>query len=226
MSFQPRLGVSSMAKLTDLGFKKGVICECIVSSYNPDDSADAAPMGVTMQDPQHIVLEIFTASQTLRNLQANKCGVVNVTSDIEVFYKTTFKEANPDGALPQDWFERAQMVKAPELCFADATVAFSVLQMEPDGEKTRVICLVEQICARENYPQVYCRAMSLTLEAIIHATRVKAYINNEKEQKRVGALLGLIQNCSEVVNRVAPNSAYSAVMDDLNKRIDSWRLKP
>ncbi len=68
--------------------------------------------------------------------------------------------------------------------------------------------------------------MSATLEAIIHATRVKAFINDEKKQKQVSKLLEMIENQKNVVNHVAPNSAYSAVMADLMKRIDSWRNKP
>ncbi len=64
-----------------------------------------------------------------------------------------------------------------------------------------------------------------TLEAIIHATRVKAFLNDEGEQKQVSKLLKLIDNCNDVVNRVAPNSSYSIVMADLMKRIDSWRSK-
>ena len=68
--------------------------------------------------------------------------------------------------------------------------------------------------------------MAMTLEAIIHATRVKAFVNDEKQQKNVNALLELIENNNNVVNRVAPNSIYAAIMADLTKRIDSWRNKP
>jgi hypothetical protein len=67
--------------------------------------------------------------------------------------------------------------------------------------------------------------MSATVEAIIHATRVKALINDKKEQKHVSKLLELIENCNSVVNRVAPNSSYSMVMADLMKKVDSWRNK-
>ena len=67
--------------------------------------------------------------------------------------------------------------------------------------------------------------MDATLEAIIHATRVKAFVNDEKKQKQVSKLLEMIDNCDDVVNRVAPNSSYSLVMADLMKRIDSWRSK-
>lgn len=71
-----------------------------------------------------------------------------------------------------------------------------------------------------------CRAISLTLEAIIHATRVKFFINNQNERKETDYLTDLIHVYSDVVNRVAPNSVYSLIMTDLISRIDSWRIKP
>jgi len=216
-----------MAKLTDLGFVKGVIFETIVSTYNRDGTPNIAPMGVIMQDPQTISLNLFNLSTTSRNLKANKCGVINLTNNIELFYKTAFKEANPDGKLPQEWFEKAEAVNAPKLRLAGAAVAVSVIDMEPIGaEKTKFLCKIERINAAKMCPQVYCRAMSATLEAIIHATRVKSFINEQSKQKDVSKLLEIIENSNDVVNRVAPNSAYSAVMADLMKRIDSWRNKP
>ena len=66
----------------------------------------------------------------------------------------------------------------------------------------------------------------MTLEAIIHATRVKAFVNDDKQEKNVNALLELIENNNDLVNRVAPNSMYATIMADLMKRIDSWRNKP
>jgi hypothetical protein len=216
-----------MAKLTDLGLVKGVIFETIVSTYNRVGTPNAAPMGAIMQDPQTISLSLFNSSSTSRNLNANRCAVINITSDIEVFYKTTFKEANPNGKLSDEWFEKAEAVNAPKLRLADATVDVSVIHMAPIGaEKTKFSFNVERINAAKMCPQVYCRAMSLTLEAIIYATRVKAFINDEKQQKNVSKLLEMIENSNDVVNRVAPNSTYSAVMADLMKRIDSWRNKP
>ena len=212
------------AKLTDLGFLKGMIAECIVSTYNLDGKPNAAPMGVIMEDEQHLIVNLFKSSTTCSNIKANRCAVVNLTSNIEVFYKTAFKEANPDGKLPQEWFEQAKAVNAPKLRFADATIDVSVTDMTSIGTlKTRVVCNVELVQATRKFPQVHCRAMDATLEAIIHATRVKAFLNDEGKQKKVSKLLELIDNCNDVVNRVAPNSAFSIVMADLMERIDSWR---
>jgi hypothetical protein len=215
-----------MAKLTDLGFKKGVCCETIVSTYNPDGTSNAAPMGLKLLGEQHLSMSIFNTSLTCRNLKEKKCAIVNLTSDIEVFYKSTFKEANHNGNVPADWFVKADVVEAPKLRSADAVVEVSVTHLEHDGkERTRFSCKVERITTDAQFPQVYCRAMPLTLEAITHATRVKAFINLPEKQKEASELIETIQNHAYVVGRVAPNSEYTAVFEDLQCRIDSWRVK-
>jgi hypothetical protein len=216
-----------VAKLTNLGFSENTIFETIVSTYNKDGTPNAAPMGTIMQNQKTISLTIFNSSQTSRNLKANKCAVINLTGNIEVFYKTAFKETNPAGKLPQEWFGKAETVEAPKLRLANATIDVSVVGMAPIGaEKTKFSCNIEQIDASKMCPQVYCRANALTIEAIIHATRVKAFANDKKLQKSVSNLLELIKNSNEIVNRVAPNSECSLVMADLMVRIDLWGNKP
>ena len=215
------------AKLTDLGFSKGIFAETIVSTYNPDGTPNAAPMGIILENEQTLTLNIFTTSSTNRNLKTSKCAVINLTTNIEAFYKTTFKETNPNCKLPKEWFDKAKTVNSPRLSFADATIEISVMSIEPIGlERTKFFCSIEQIVAPKKYPQVYCRAMGATVEAITHATRVKAFINDEKKQKQVSELLEMINRQRDLVNHVAPNSPYSLVMDDLMARIDSWRNKP
>ncbi len=168
---------------------------------------NAAPMGVIMEDEQHLIINLFNSSKTCSNIEANRCAVVNLTSDIEVFYKTAFKEVNPDGKLPTEWFEKASSVNAPRLRLADASIDVSVYKLKPIGNrKTKVVFNVELIEATQKYPQVQCRAMSQTLEAIIHATRVKALMNDQMHQKQVKHLMEMIDDCSHVVNKVAPNS--------------------
>lgn len=184
-------------------------------------------MGATMQNQEILTIDIYDSSQTSRNLKTNKSAVINLTIAVELFYKTAFKETNPKGRLPLDLFKRTETVNAPKLHLADATIDVSVVNMDPIGEgKTRFICKVEGINATMTYPQVYCRAMPATLEAIVHATRIKAYANDEKKKEQVSHLLRTINNCNDLVNRTAPNSTCSAVMADLMKRIDSWRKQP
>lgn len=217
-----------MTTLTDLGFSKRVIVETIVSAYSVDGQPNAAPMGATMESPQRMILRIYTSSLTYKNLQSKKCAVVNVTSDPDVFYRTAFKEANPNGRLPQEWFEKAKTVDAPRLRTADAHIEVAVADIKPfDAERAEVTCEVKLVQVSSVLPKAYCRALSATIEAIIHATRVKAFLTHADRQKREQALklLEKIRQCRNVVNRVAPRSRYSEIMADLNQRADSWRVK-
>lgn len=214
------------AKLTDLGFSKGIVEETIVTTYDSNGKPNAAPMGAIMSDEMHLIINLFNSSKTYNNIKANGCAVINLTSDIEVFYKTAFKEANPGGKLPQEWFAKARTVNAPRLRLSDASIDVTVNNVTPIGkDRTSVMFNVKLVQAKNRYPQVHCRAMSATLEAIIHATRIKIFINDEKEQKQVSRLLELIGNCNEVVNRVAPTSSYALVMADIIRRISLWRSK-
>ena len=213
-----------MANLKDLGFSENVIVETIVSTYNQDGQPNAAPMGATMQDEQTVILRLFNSSLTFKNLQLNRCAVINVTSNIDLFYKTTFKETNPDGTLPQEWFEKAQTVNAPRLHAADAIIEVSVLDVKPiDADRTQATCQVKMVKTTNAPPKAYCRAFSATLEAIVHATRVKAFVGNKNKREELDKLLTLIGDCNNVVNKTAPNSRYCEIMTELNSLINSWR---
>jgi uncharacterized protein len=215
-----------MVKLADLGFKSGLCCETIVSTYNPDGSANAAPMGLKLIDEHRLSMSIFNTSRTCQNLKIKKSAVVNLTNNVEVYYKTTCKEANPQGIVPQKWFVKADVVDAPKVQAADGAVEVSVSKIAADGaERTAFTCKVEKITSTTGHPQVYSRAMPLTIEAITHATRVKVFINDPSKQKETAQLIELIQRYSGVVERVAPNSEFTAVFDDLLSRIEAWRAE-
>jgi len=214
-----------MTNLDDLGFLKDTIGETIVSTYNVDGQPNAAPMGVVMKSSEQLVIRPYLSSLTYKNLQTKKCAVVNVTSNPELFYKTAFKEANPDGKLSPELFEKAETVDAPRLRVAEAI--FEVLVAETGSfstERAEFLCNVQLVKASKALPKVYCRAMFATIEAIIHATRIKLFLMGDKqEQARAFRLLELVEICQDVVNRTAPDSRYSEIMADLSQRINLWR---
>ncbi len=215
-----------MVNLTDLGFTRGVCSETIVSTYNDDGSANAAPMGIRMQDEGHLTLDIFNTSTTCHNIKNKKAAVINLTRDVDIFYKSACKEANPDGKVPAEWFLVAEAVSAPKLRIADAAIQVSVTNASEGTERTSFLCAVARVDSAIMYPQVYCRTLPLTLEAITHATRVKVFLNQPKKQTEAAQLIETIQRYATVVGRIAPNSPYTKVFDDLLARIDSWRAKP
>ena len=197
-----------MVNLTDLGFSKNTIAETILSTYNKNSEPNAAPMGATQEKEKQLMLKVFNSSSTLQNLKQNKAAVVNLTSDVTLFYRTTFKETNPQGTLPPEWFQKAQTVNAPRLLRADATIEITIKD------------------AKTAFPKAYCRAFGATLDAIIHATRVKAFAKDPNEQLKVAKLLERIADCDDVVGRTAPNSQYAEIMRDLNQKIQTWRARP
>ncbi len=217
------MGKVLTACLEDLGFSKGIISEIILTTYNAEGQPNAAPMGVKFQDAQHFNIDLFNTSQTFRNLKANGCAVINLIGDIEVFYRSAFKETNSSEKLPPEWFNKAQLVNAPKLKFADATIEVSVEHIELNTTKTKATLKVELVNGTNKYPQAFNRAFSLTIEAIINATRIKAFLDDTKQQAQVTKLSEFIREYQQIVNRVAPNSVYSAVMDDLVSRIEKWK---
>jgi hypothetical protein len=216
-----------MNNLASLGFLKNAIVETIVSTYNANGQPTAAPMGVETKDMKHIVIRPYTSTLTYTNLQSKRCAVVNVTSDPELYHRTAFKEANPEGKIPTEWFEKAETVNAPKLRMAEAFVEVFVSDIKLlEAERAEVLCGVKLIRAPSLLPKAYCRAKFATIEAVIHATRVKVFSAGDRQKReQAHRLVELIEHYNAVVNRVAPNSRYSGIMTDLTQRINSWRVK-
>ena len=216
-----------MDNLASLGFLKNAIMETIVSTYNANGQPTAAPMGVKTEDIKHIVIRPYTSTLAYTNLQSKRCAVINVTSNPELYYRTAFKEANPEGKIPPGWFEKAETVDAPRLQMADAFVEVSVVDTKSLGaERAEVLCDIQLIKASSLLPKAYCRATFATIEAIIHATRVKLFLAGDRQkQEQAHRLIELIQHYNAVVNRVAPKSRHSTIMADLTQRINSWKVK-
>jgi len=213
-----------MVKLAELGFLENVITEAIVTTHNMNGQPNAAPMGVIMTDARTLVTRPYTSTQTAKNLRSKKCAVINLTSNPELFYRTAFKEVNPNGRLPVEWFRPAEKVDSARLQVADAFIEVTVKDITDfETERINALCQVELIKASKVPPKVYCRALHAVIESIVHATRVKALIADEHEREHVQGLLKKFDEYRCLVERVAPNSLYSKIMDDLSERIILWR---
>jgi hypothetical protein len=216
-----------MTKLHDLGFREGTISETIVSSCDLNGNPNAAPMGVELKNNNQLVIRPFVTSLTYKNIQATKSAVVNITFDPHLFYVTAFKEANPNGKLANNLFEKAKTVCAPRLKSAKAFVEVLVKKTGSIGaDRAEFLCDVKNIESAKIMPEVYCRAQFVTIESIIHATRIELFLKgNAQQQKRALKLIKLVNVCQDVVNRTAPNSVHSQIINDLTQLIDSWRSK-
>lgn len=201
-----------------------MVAEAIISTYMPDGSPNAAPMGVIQKDRESVLIKPYVETQTYRNLCSRRCAVVNITDDVELFYRTAFKEVNPGGSLPLKWFERAKLVDAPRLKMADAFVEVGVEQVKVSGPRAEVTCRVELIDVSNLAIKPYCRARFAAIESIVHATRVKELLRRG-ESSEADVLLKLIEHYSSLINRVHPRSSYAEVVSSLLKLLREQRRK-
>jgi uncharacterized protein len=216
-----------MVKLTDLGFSKDVIVETVISTFDEQGEPNAAPMGVIMKNQHSVLIKVYNSSLTYRSLLSKKSAVVNVTSDVEFFFKSTFKDANPEGRMPRDWFEKAKTIDSPKLSKAEATIEISVEKMTPiDSEKTEAVCNVRLVEAAKILPKAYCRAFSATVEALIHTTRINLFLKGDHKQREEAAkLMQAFASCRDTVGHVAPESRYAEIMAYLGKKVETWRVE-
>jgi hypothetical protein len=207
-----------------MGSVDGLIMETIVSTSDSTGHYDAAPMGIVKNKDQ-LIIKPFTSSITYKNLKTTKYAVVNVISDPKLFYITAFKEASPHGKLSPKLFEKAKAVSAPKLRKADATIEVKVNKTRIlSSERVEFLCDIQHVDAPKIFPKMYCRAQFATIEAIVHATRIKPFLKgNEQQQKHAVKLLELVDVCQDIVDRTAPNSVYSKILADLNLLISIWR---
>ena len=92
-----------------------------------------------------------------------------------------------------------------------------------DTRRAKVTCKVVKVSkASKLKPRVYCRAVFALIESVIHATRIEALIS-EGEREEAEKLIGLIRHYADLVKRVAPESIYLTMINDILRRIDSWK---
>ena len=201
---------------------KNCIYEGIISSYGAHKEPNVAPVGFVFKKPRKIQLFLYKGTRTLDNLINSKCGTVNITHDAELFYKTAFKEVNPNGKLPRKLFQQAKKINAPLITQADFNLEFVVERITEHNDRTLLLCRIVNIKKNLKEMQPYSRGLFATIESIIHATRIKAFFV-EGRNKDAEELIKLVKHYRELVKRVSPDSTYSEIVDELIKKSGLWR---
>lgn len=204
--------------LFDLGFDKGSIYEIIVTTFDSKKRPHAAPMGVTISGATNLILRPFIETETLENLRARRCGVVNVTSNPWTFYKTTLKREPWVGPLPKSWFEPAKKVMAPRLVSSSSYADFIVSSISGNGLRQIVRCKVVHTEFTKTKAAPYCRGTFAAIESIIHMTRVRTFLGQHKSRD-AKRLIDLVKYYSELVDRVSPKSEETKIIHSLLKHL-------
>jgi hypothetical protein len=188
-----------MGRLETLCLRPRWTYEVVVSTFS-DDLPHATPIGVwTDETPDSLHMEIYEASETLRNVLANKCLVVNFPPDV-VSLSTALLSP---GRLA---FGQARKVRAPVLRDASAVVEL-VLDSATVLPGRMSITGLAVHTERRRTLQLVNRADSLLLESLILATR-------REMLDRSFVASALVENY-RVIRKVAPGSAIESSMSEL-----------
>jgi len=82
--------------LEDLGMKKGLLYETVVSTTNKAEKPNAAPIGIICKDKMEIVCYLHHESTTVKNIKNNNRFVVNILKDPMVFVESTLGNLSPE----------------------------------------------------------------------------------------------------------------------------------
>lgn len=155
-----------------------MIYETIITTRNEDNTPHIAPMGIHMADEGYLIAP-FKPSTTLDNLVRNRCAVINMTDDVQVFA----------GCLTgrRDWpLKPAEVVDGAVLEQALAHIEVEVERMEEDELRPRFYCRSVFQATHAPFPG-FNRAQAAVIEAAILISRLHM-LEDEKIDRELAYL--------------------------------------
>ncbi len=206
--------------LTNIGFSYGCLSESILTTWKPDGSINAAPMGIIRVDPNHLEVKPYKSSQTFLNLINRPSACVNTTNNPELFLVTAFKQEN------LRVFSHPKFRSDLSIEQADAAIFLEKMEgKDISNERSSFVGEVSSIKILKKLPSVVKRGKSQAVEAIIHATRIEYFLEN-KNLLEAKAQIIKFNKCREVMGRVSSvGSPEARVVEALEKMIEQWRAK-
>jgi hypothetical protein len=141
-----------------------MIVETVTTTINPDGTINCAAMGVEWGE-DGIVIKPYRGTRTLRNLQARRAAVVNLTDDILLFAQAALEDPRPPT-------RPAAAVDGAVLADACSWREVAVEAIEASGPRARVTTRVVGRGAGREFIG-FNRASHAVLEASIVASRAR-----------------------------------------------------
>lgn len=193
--------------------------ETILSTRDEKGKVNAAPMGLWRKKGTLLYVKPYKTTQTYKNLTKVNLATINILRDVELFYRTTFNSGNLEPL-----FDREEKARIPPLKGADAYIEVSVEKIRESRQQARITLLPENIKVLKQWPKAFCRCDYAVIESLIHATRIKVFLQQGK-RKRVKKLLRLINHYQELIGRVCAKQVHAEIMEKLSKKLRKWRKR-
>lgn len=201
--------------LSRLGFSEECIVETIMVTLNEDSSRNPAPMGVLRRGGTLIVTP-YKTSKTYENLKRGGSASINITDSPLLFLATAFKDEINDQPVTAEMSVEG----------ADAVIQTEIGEQLTDYDlKVDFKIIPRNIDIKTGHPFVFSRGRSEAIEAIIHATRIKVF-HEDNRDKKVQELVEKVKECIATINKISSEgSAEAEVAITLVSLIKKWGVK-
>ncbi|MBS7287683.1 MAG: DUF447 family protein [Candidatus Freyarchaeota archaeon] len=196
-------------KLRKLGFEEGCVYEVIITTLNENGTLNAAPMGVSLEEKDFLIVRPYITTRTYHNLARTGEATVNITDDISLFYISIFEKEKVKELLSI----RAKRVSAPILAKSKAYIE-CIVEGRPVicNGRAKVTLKAVNCGVLDQSFRPMCRAPNLILESIIHFTRIESLIKRGEVEKAL-RLLEIIAFYRDIVGRVCSGTRYEEMMN-------------
>lgn len=178
----------------------------IASTIDGGGRANLSAMGVTLEAGR-LALRPFKSSRTYQNLVSTREVVLNITDDPVLFAYAALKIPCAEVEL-----EPSKLVRPPRVRGAQGYVEARVEGVDEGVERAVVRCRPLLVEGSLRPARAYCRALPAAIEAVVHASRIEAYA---RRGAGVEELVRLIGHYRELVSRVAPNTRYHRLVEEV-----------
>lgn len=201
--------------LESIGITDGLHIEALVSTVDGSGVPNIAPMGVKRRG-EYLYLKIYKDTKTYDNIMASGRAIINLTDDVELFFKSIFIDDPSSSLLDEPLYKGVSPAKG-----ADAYIFVEVDKVEDKGDRALFRCRILDINVARRSPRFVTRCSSLVIESLIHMTRIKVYLERG-DVERAEFLKELILWYRGIIDRICPDKPYRYVMENLVRRIEEW----
>ena len=174
--------------LSKLGFSRGGVVACIVTTRNADGTPNAAPVGVYTLSDAEVVMKLHAGGDTLANISREGCAVLNITYDALLFLKSALLKHSPE-VSPSE--VSPSKLGAPYLKAAHAYVAvearpvrsYSLRDSLGESRVSVVRGVVREVRVLRPVPPAPCRGFFAAVELAIDLSRGRR--GREEQLKRI-----------------------------------------
>lgn len=214
-----------MISLERIGLTEESPAEIVLTTFYPDGRPHASTMGARASGDSKVLLRIFTATDSFKNIVRTRAAVINVVRDVELLANLALKDLlNFDESRLS--LKRSKCVNAPRLEGADAWVEIEVREIRKDqisdefgpSEVAHLTADVKKIEVGNPRIHPFRRSESFVIESAILATKVTEALKRGKGKiaKKMFRRLAEYQRECELI---APNSndlrLITKIMDSL-----------